>query len=88
VAPRDAPGRSAGSDHLVLQFIVGLDGRVEPESVRFSSARDREFALAARDALLGARYQPARVGSCPVRQVVEMSVGFGTRWVPRQGPPH
>jgi TonB family protein len=83
VFPRGAPEQAGAGDDLTVQFIVGLDGRVEPESIRFTGDHDRDFALAERNVLLGTRYQPARVGSCPVRQLVEFSIGVDLQRVPR-----
>jgi TonB family protein len=65
-------------DKIVLQFVIGVDGRAEPASIRYIDGHYREFAEAARDAVLGTTFKPGRSGGCPVRQLVELPVSFGT----------
>jgi protein TonB len=61
---------------VVMQFIVGTNGRVEPGSIKVVSSPHRQFSDAVRDALLNAKYRPAQVGGHAVRQLVEQSFSF------------
>lgn len=63
-------------DSLLLQFVVEENGRADPATLRVLRGRWREFALAAREALAGQRYQPAMTGGCPVRQLVQTPFDF------------
>jgi hypothetical protein len=51
-----------------------------PPNVRRPTGRDLDaytaFVAAARAAVVGARYRPAVVAGCPVRQVVELPVDW------------
>ena len=69
--PSEATPR--GGDTVTVQFIVGVDGRVETGTVRIqaSSPRAGDDVLAAAE---GWRYAPARLGNCPVRQLVTTGV--------------
>jgi hypothetical protein len=71
-----------------LRFVVGADGRVDARTVRevwpagaARPAREERdayeaFVAAARAAVAGARFHPARVAGCAVRQLVELPVAF------------
>ena len=61
---------------VVMHFIVGTDGRVEPGSIGVVSSPHKLFSDAVRTALLSARYRPAQAGGHAVRQLVEQSFQF------------
>ena len=61
---------------VVMQFIVGADGKVEPGSFDVKSSPHKLFTDAVRVALLSSRYRPAEVGGKPVRQLVEQTFRF------------
>jgi hypothetical protein len=73
---------------LRLQFVVGADGRAEPGTLRDvwpsgtprPAGRDgeayRAFVAAGRSAVAGARFTPAAVAGCPVRQLVELPLAW------------
>jgi hypothetical protein len=76
---------------LLLEFVVGADGRVEDATVRASAPpasalapgvpavgpEDPDgFAAAARRAVVGARWLPAFVGGCPVRERIALPLAF------------
>ena len=61
---------------VLIQFIVGTNGRVEPGSIKVISSPNRQFSDAVRDALLNAKYRPAQAGGHTVRQLVEQSFSF------------
>jgi len=71
---------SAGVEgRVVLRFVVDTLGRVEPASIIVSSTDHPLFAQSARDALRGARFDPAEVGGHTVRQLVEQAFAFELR---------
>ena len=61
---------------VVMSFIVGADGKVEPGSIKVVSTPHRLFGDAVRQALLSARYRAAEAGGQSVRQLVEQSFTF------------
>jgi hypothetical protein len=79
-------GRAEGT--LILKFVVDTTGRVDMRTVRDVWPSDRPrltgelgayykaFLAAATHALRDARYEPARIGGCPVRQLVQQPFAF------------
>lgn len=73
---------------VVLGFVIDTAGRAEPATVRdlhpevlaslAPGLRDayRQFVRVSRDAILRARFVPAAVGGCPVRQFVQQTIGY------------
>lgn len=61
---------------VVMSFIVGADGRVEPGSIKVVSTPHRLFGDAMRTALLSTRYRAAEANGQKVRQLVEQSFTF------------
>ncbi len=94
----DLPSYDRVDDHLVMEAIVGTNGRVEPESIRelpHSSLRppvpvppEEHYQLvqSARSSLLSARFAPGRIGGCPVRVRVEIPFNFTFRHPLPTGP--
>jgi TonB family protein len=62
--------------NVVLEAVIGIDGRPERGSIRIVSATRPEFEGPARDMLLGARFRPGRIRSEKVRVVVRLPVVF------------
>ncbi len=62
----------------VLQFVVGVDGRVDSASVRIESSSHPAFGAAARDGVLSAscRYRPGEYHGQPVRVLVQQAAAF------------
>lgn len=68
---------------VIMQFVVDTTGRAEPRTVRDlwpprvpRLAPNKEmvyqaFVEASRDAVVRTRYAPARIGGCPVKQIVQ-----------------
>ncbi|MBK9693135.1 MAG: TonB family protein [Gemmatimonadetes bacterium] len=89
-APELAPGarclgaypaalRSMGvGGRAVLQFVVGLDGRVDSASVRIASSSHPAFGAAAKEGVLSAscRYRPGEYRGLPVRVLVQQAAAF------------
>lgn len=89
-APELAPGarclgaypaalRSMGvGGRAVLQFVVGLDGRVDSASVRIASSSHPAFGAAAKEGVLSlsCRYRPGEFRGQPVRVLVQQAAAF------------
>ena len=61
---------------VVARFIVDTLGRTERESIVIVSSAHELFSGSVRDALLRARFGPARVRGRPVRQLAEQRFAF------------
>ena len=83
-----APRSASVVGTVILQFIVDTTGRADVSTLRDVWPADRprltgelagyyrEFISAVRRALVDARYTPARIGGCPVRQLVRQPFSF------------
>ena len=63
-------GDAQAEAQVLLQFVIEPDGRPRPSSVLLVSSTEPRFALAARDALLGWHYEPARRNGTPIARLV------------------
>jgi protein TonB len=69
--------RMAGVEgHVVAQFVVDVEGRVEAGTVRLVRSDNALFDEAVRVALARMRFAPAEIAGRRVRQLVEMSFVF------------
>jgi len=69
--------REAGVEGtVVIEAVIGTDGRPERETVRVVSATRREFEGPARDMVLRALFRPGRVRGAKVRVVVRLPIAF------------
>jgi protein TonB len=69
--------RMAGVEgHVVAQFVVDVDGRVDAGTVRLVGSDNALFDEAVRVALVRMRFAPAEIGGRRVRQLVEMPFVF------------
>ncbi|MEX2181432.1 MAG: TonB family protein [Gemmatimonadaceae bacterium] len=59
-----------------VRFVVGTNGRVEPATVVVIESTHAAFSEAVRSALPRMRFRPARIGTKPVRQLVEFPLTF------------
>ncbi|HEY7894538.1 MAG TPA: energy transducer TonB [Gemmatimonadaceae bacterium] len=85
--PTDAEYRGLVGD-VLLQFAIDTQGRADmttikvlrPTAATLSTSPFahfyREFALAAEEAVRHDRFYPARIGTCPVRQLVQFPFSF------------
>lgn len=64
---------------VLLQYIVGVDGNVEPGSIEALKSSDRSFEAPAIDAIRQSHFKPARIKGRRVRQLVEQVVRFTLR---------
>lgn len=76
---------------VLMQFVVDTSGRADMSTVHDLWPKDkprlvderseyyREFRRAAEEAIARARYVPAKIGGCPVRQMVEQPFSFELR---------
>lgn len=63
-------------DSVRVQFIVGTNGRVEPESFRVLKVKYQEFADAAAASILATTFKPGLADGCPIRVLVQTTVIF------------
>ncbi|MBK7784486.1 MAG: energy transducer TonB [Gemmatimonadetes bacterium] len=64
------PGRA------VIQFVIDTLSRVEPASLEVLEKTHEAFGTAAKEGVLQARFEPARYGGHPVRQLSKWPVRF------------
>jgi hypothetical protein len=87
----DELARMGISGTIVLEYVVGTDGRADTETLHdvWRSSEPyprgemghayRGFIATVKRALPAARFEPARVGGCVVRQLVQQPFVFGLR---------
>ncbi len=69
--------RTAGIDGVVqVRFVVGTNGRAEPNSIQVVSSTNKAFEQAAIDVIRQSRFSPAMMRGSPVRQLVQQTVRF------------
>ncbi|MBX3173949.1 MAG: TonB family protein [Gemmatimonadaceae bacterium] len=59
-----------------VRFVVGTNGRVEPESIEILESSHEAFVASVRRVLPQLRFTPGRVGGAAIRQLVELPFGF------------
>ncbi len=60
----------------MVQYIVGVTGRVEPESLEFLLLSHPSLVTPTRETLLASRFSPAKIRGQPVRQLVQQAFVF------------
>ena len=70
--PSDAAPR--GGDTVTVQFVVGVDGRPEAGTFKVIQATNPQLLAETQAIVERWRFTPARLGSCPVRQLVQTGV--------------
>lgn len=72
--------RRAGVSGLVrVQYVVGSDGRMDPQTITVLASSHPAFLLSALEALHDARFKPARRGGRPVAVLVQQTIRFRYR---------
>ena len=72
--------RAAGiAGRVTMQFVVDANGRVEPQSVEIVSSTSVGFEAAAHEAILRARFTPAKIRGRAVPQLVRQGMVFELR---------
>jgi len=61
---------------VMVQFVVGANGRVEPGSIKILESTNSAFAAAVREVLPRHRFSPAKIGGTAVRQIVQQPFVF------------
>jgi TonB family protein len=64
---------------VVVQFVVGTNGRVDMSTVKVLSATDDAFVDPTREALDEFRFRPARIGDNEVRMLTQMPIVWEVR---------
>jgi TonB family protein len=72
----DSLYRERVSGHVIAEFVVDPDGRARPRTIGMVSSTDPLFSSAVREAIVGARFIPARRHGMAVPQVVRQSFAF------------
>jgi len=75
----DGLRRAGVSGWVQLQFVVGVDGRVDERSVRVLVSAHPGFTLAAFQAVRESRFRPARRGGRPTAVLVQQTIRFSYR---------
>jgi protein TonB len=77
-APRyPRPLASIGLEgRVVAEFVIDTAGMIEPASIRVVESSHAAFEAAAREALVGATFRPARLSTRPVRQLTRQAIRF------------
>ncbi|HET7111249.1 MAG TPA: energy transducer TonB [Gemmatimonadales bacterium] len=70
------PGLAGVAAHVKLQFVIDVNGRVEPQSVKVLETSSDAFDDAARQMVLQSVYRPGRRQGETVRVLVQQGVGF------------
>ena len=68
--------RAGVSGVVQVEYVVGSDGRVDPQSVRVLASTHPAFLLAALEALRDARFKPARRGGRSIAVLVQQTIRF------------
>lgn len=69
--------KSVGIEGVVrLRFVVGTNGRVEPNTIQVVSSSNKAFEPAAVNGIQKVIFKPARMRGQPVRQLVEQNIRF------------
>jgi TonB family protein len=63
---------------VAFEFVIDTTGAVEPTSIRVLESTHEAFEAAARVALTGAIFRPARLSGRPVRQLTRQAIRFLT----------
>lgn len=78
-AQPEYPGsmRESGvTGRVMVQFVVGANGRVEAGSIKILESTNSAFAAAVREVLPRHRFSPAKIGGTAVRQIVQQPFVF------------
>lgn len=59
-----------------VQYVVGIDGKCEPESFKIIRSTNKAFEEPAREAILASTFKPARIRGQAVRQLVQQKISF------------
>jgi TonB family protein len=61
---------------VAVEFVIDTAGKVEGGSIRVLQSSHQAFEAAAREAVTGAMFRPARLSNHPVRQLTRQSIRF------------
>jgi protein TonB len=61
---------------VVMQFVVNIDGHVEPSSFKIVSSTNKAFEEPAREAIFKALFKPGKSRGQPVRVLVQQTMAF------------
>jgi TonB family protein len=75
--PELPPSLQGTTGRVVLQFVVGTNGRVEPNSIQVVSSTDPRLTTPSIVAIQQALYRPGQFHHQPVPVRVEQAISFG-----------
>jgi periplasmic protein TonB len=61
---------------VAVQFVIGVQGKVEPASLEVLASTDSAFVAPARETILGSTFSPARFHGQTVRQLARQTIRF------------
>ena len=73
--------RDRGCYSVVVEMVVDTAGGAEPGSARVLRTNDTKFAQSVLFTIPTYRFEPARIGDAPVRQIYELRTALMTRMV-------
>jgi len=71
--------RQRVEDSLLVQFVVGADGRIVPGTAYLYHAGYKDFVWAVSDRLKSLQFVPTTIGGCPVASLARESFTFKIR---------
>jgi len=74
IVSQPRPGSRGARGTVAVQYVVTGEGRVDPASVTVLLATAPRLEAAAREAVLASRFEAARKGGLPVRQLVQQVI--------------
>jgi TonB family protein len=75
----DGPRRRCITGRVLVQLVVGVDGRPEPATVRIRKSLERQMDQEALDYVLQATFTPGKLHGVTVRSLVNLPVDFKIR---------
>jgi protein TonB len=75
----DALRQSRVSGAVQLEYLISIDGLVDPRSIRVLQSTHPAFTASATEAVRSARFTPARRGGQPVAVLVQQTIRFLNR---------
>lgn len=75
--PPNVPSvRRAPSERVLVELVIGIDGRPDTATMKVLYAAYREFAIEALRGAKEAHFRPAKIAGCPIPVVVHLPVDF------------
>jgi hypothetical protein len=79
VVSQPVPSFPGSEGRVVVQYVVGTDGRADMSTFHVLLAPHQRHAEVARKTIADSRFRPARIGGAPVRSLARQSLVFRVR---------